>query len=83
MFVDIREKNYKLLMIGKSNWDYYLDTKLNCTLSVVKKGNEYIGCKNSIFGSIEYFRKWFLYLYEKDLKIKESLTEKGLEIIGI
>ena len=46
----------KLLYVGNSNWDLYYEEKLNCVMSIAKKTAREQGCKDSMFGSIDYTR---------------------------
>jgi hypothetical protein len=68
----------KLLLVGFSNWNYYLNEDGTGVMSVAKKDS---GAETTYFGSIEYFREWLLHNLSKDDKYETRLTATGFGII--
>ncbi|MCA1064798.1 hypothetical protein QTG56_24640 (plasmid) [Rossellomorea sp. AcN35-11] len=71
-------KHKKLLLIGFSNWDYYLNEDETGVMSVAKKDS---GAATTYFGSVEYFTKWLLQNLSEDDKYERRLTPAGFKLI--
>ena len=52
----IRRNQNETVVWRNSNWDLYYEEKLNCVMSIAKKTIREQGCKDSMFGSIDYTR---------------------------
>lgn len=70
--------NRKLLLVGYSNWNYYLEG--NLVMAIAKPGS---GAKDCCFGSVEYFRQWVRNEHAKDDRIEGRLTALGFKVTGI
>lgn len=68
----------KLLLIGFSNWDYYLEEGGTSVLAIAKKGS---GASNCTFGTPEYFKNWLLAELSRNDKYETRLTAAGFRMI--
>jgi hypothetical protein len=71
----------KLLYVGSSNWDLYYEEKLNCVMSIAKKTTREQGCKDSIFGSLDYTRRYLKEEIKKEERREARLTANGFRIL--
>ena len=71
----------KLLYVGNSNWDLYYEEKLNCVMSIAKQAAREQGCKDSIFGSLEYTRRYLKEEIKKEERREVRLTANGFRIL--
>lgn len=71
-------KKRKLLLVGFSNWNYYLDEAQSGVIAVSKKENE---TSESYFGDVENFKLWLLDKLEKNDLYETRLTANGFGII--
>jgi hypothetical protein len=71
----------KLLYVGDCNWDLYYDEKLNCVMSIAKKKAREQGCKDSVFGGLDYTRRYLKKEIEEDDYKETRLTAKGFRLL--
>ena len=64
-------------MIGSSNWNYYYDYNSNMVMAIVKSEEQYRGCADSTFGSVEFFSGYLRKEYSKDESIAGKFTAAG------
>ena len=55
-FIRRNQNETETVVCRNSNWDLYYEEKLNCVMSIAKKTIREQGCKDSMFGSIDYTR---------------------------
>lgn len=76
---ELKQKGFKLVMLGDGNFNYYLDHELHCIWYFSKNKH----CGHGIFGNIEYFKRWVSQQYKKNPKITGRLTALGFKITGL
>ena len=67
----IRRNQNETVVCRNSNWDLYYEEKLNCVMSIAKKTTREQGCKDSIFGGLDYTRRYL----KEEIRRKKSCAE--------
>lgn len=75
-------KGMNLLMVGTSNWDYYLDHSFNLVIAKVKPEEQYRGCSDCTFGTIKYFSEYLRRQCQKDEALTSKLTDIGFACLS-
>ena len=75
---DEEKGKMKLLLIGDSNWNYYLDGEVVFAVAKADSGSE-----DCVFGNKKYFAKYVRNEQQRDDRIEGRLTALGYEISGI
>lgn len=68
-----------LLVHQKSNWHLYYDPKYNTVYSIAVVP----GAKSSCFGSVKYFKKWYIWTKNNQRNTMLCLTDKAIELLEL
>lgn len=71
----------KFIYVGDSNWNLYYDEQLKCIRSIAKQEAKKQGCKDTIFGSLDYTRRYLINEIKKDERKETRLTANGFKVL--
>jgi len=68
-----------LLVHEKSNWHLYYNPTFDnvCSIAVVPS------CESTMFGSLDYFKRWYHFKKSINPDIDDFLTKEAFELLGL
>lgn len=70
-----------LLLKGQGSWSLYIKPSFSMT-TVFSIAHEGSGAKDSMFGNLDYFKRWFKQELKIDSSIEERITPEGRKVLN-